>query len=316
MPAAIQCGAAVQPGECETYVYVRGSVCLCLPRPATHCSPPNCRVSSPAAPCGAKRHCGASRAAGGPVQLALGHGACMHGLLLVQALLQIPPRQHYQPGMKWAAAALDWFLGPVCTQVCDLWDSFGTHEANVVCRQLGLPLPGRSVGGSYWGSGNGPTVLDWQPGEGLGCRGNETTLAEVRHRFALIRHPPACINAQRCPRAYALPAAVMPCQHPLCSPLQCRHGGWGKFNAACNSKSQVGVECGAQPRELGYCQGWAGSRVCRARVCSRPTAALNCKPCGGAAVHVLSSSGHCSGQLSVTTAPPSRTYPLVQCKSS
>ncbi len=78
-------------------------------------------------------------------------------------------------------------MPPSCTQVCDLWDSFGSREASAVCRQLGLPLPGRSVGGSYWGASSSSPVLDWRPGPGLGCNGTEATLAEVRRTTNVLQ---------------------------------------------------------------------------------------------------------------------------------
>lgn len=65
--------------------------------------------------------------------------------------------------------------------------------ADVVCKQLGLPLPGRTVGGSYWGAGTGPTWLD-----GVTCNGNEAVLGQVRISgfFFLKRLPPFPNNLQ------------------------------------------------------------------------------------------------------------------------
>lgn len=38
--------------------------------------------------------------------------------------------------------------------------SFGSETAKVLCRQLGLPLPGRLVGPDAFGPGSGPVLLD------------------------------------------------------------------------------------------------------------------------------------------------------------
>ena len=67
-------------------------------------------------------------------------------------------------------------IRPICAmQVCDSWWGFGRRAATVVCRQLGMPLPARAVGGSYWGAGSGPIVLDW-----VACVGSEANLDQVR----------------------------------------------------------------------------------------------------------------------------------------
>lgn len=65
-------------------------------------------------------------------------------------------------------------------QVCDRWANFDTKEAEVICRQMELPTPARSVGGSYFGAGTGPTLVSASEYAWNGCQGNEETWDQVR----------------------------------------------------------------------------------------------------------------------------------------
>ena len=56
--------------------------------------------------------------------------------------------------------------------VCD--DYFDTNDANVVCRQLGLPGKGAAVyNGAYFGQGTGPFHIQY-----IGCSGSESDLLQ------------------------------------------------------------------------------------------------------------------------------------------
>ncbi|XP_025103262.1 deleted in malignant brain tumors 1 protein-like isoform X2 [Pomacea canaliculata] len=79
------------------------------------------------------------------------------------------------------AGRLEIFYDGTWNTVCG--DSFGEEEASVACRMLGLNSTTAVAVGSYkYGAGSGPILLD-----DLRCVGNETSLAQCRHR-GLYRH--------------------------------------------------------------------------------------------------------------------------------
>ena len=59
-------------------------------------------------------------------------------------------------------------------QVCS--ERFDDIAATVVCRQLGLPTPGRALGPGYFGSGTGRVWLT-----GVACSGDEDKLTDCPH---------------------------------------------------------------------------------------------------------------------------------------
>lgn len=54
---------------------------------------------------------------------------------------------------------------------------FSSHEANVICRQLGFPSAYSPVRLSYFGQGTGPVLLTH-----LTCKGNETSIDQCSLR--------------------------------------------------------------------------------------------------------------------------------------
>ena len=58
--------------------------------------------------------------------------------------------------------------------MCD--DRWSTFDANVVCKQLGFGLRGRSINRAQFGEGSGPIWLD-----NVACTGSESTLASCGH---------------------------------------------------------------------------------------------------------------------------------------
>lgn len=60
------------------------------------------------------------------------------------------------------------------SQVCN--ERFDDISATVVCRQLGLPTPGRALGPGYFGSGQGRIWLT-----GVACSGDEDKLSDCPH---------------------------------------------------------------------------------------------------------------------------------------
>ncbi|PRW61301.1 deleted in malignant brain tumors 1 -like [Chlorella sorokiniana] len=90
----------------------------------------------------------------------------------------VPLRLVGRDGTASSSGRLELLAGGSWGTAVDRFSTFDHVDATVVCKQLGLPLPGRSVGGSYWGPGSGPQVLDWIAVYDLGCKGNETRLDE------------------------------------------------------------------------------------------------------------------------------------------
>ena len=58
--------------------------------------------------------------------------------------------------------------------VCD--DGWGSYDAYIVCRQLGLGTYGSSRNRAYFGQGSGPIWLDY-----VSCTLTESTLASCGH---------------------------------------------------------------------------------------------------------------------------------------
>ena len=68
-----------------------------------------------------------------------------------------------------------WFSSEEWGTVCD--DSWGTDDARVVCRQLGLPHSNaEAVGNAAFGEGSGEIWLD-----DVGCSGSESSLDDCSH---------------------------------------------------------------------------------------------------------------------------------------
>lgn len=142
-----------------------------------------------------------------------------------------------------------------CLQICDYWGTFGPKDATTVCKQLGLPLPGRSVGGAYWGTGTGPQVLAWPSVFSEGCQGNETSVNQVRESLQLASSGTTSSSKNALNMWLVGGDAVQglpePCLWPAAPSMQCNKGSWGNYEAECQGDWRAGVECGAQPCQLG-----------------------------------------------------------------
>lgn len=80
-----------------------------------------------------------------------------------------------------------WLLPrPHAPQVCD--SRFSDREADVVCRQLNLPTPGRAIGAAFHGPGTGPIHL-----AGADCTAFQNRLVQCNAKWGV---PGTCTHAQ------------------------------------------------------------------------------------------------------------------------
>lgn len=77
---------------------------------------------------------------------------------------------------QWPHGPRAWPSAATHSQVCN--ERFDDIAATVVCRQLGLPTPGRMLGPGYFGAGASTSRI-WLTG--VACSGDETRLPDCPH---------------------------------------------------------------------------------------------------------------------------------------
>ncbi len=144
---------------------------------------------------------------------------------------------------------------PAVSQVCS--ERFDEVAATVVCRQLGLPTPGRALGTGYFKSGTGRVWLT-----GVACSGDEDKLSDCPHN-TWGAQVATCTHGKVSSRAGAWPTCdlgVGKCGHVEGGYPFCANAPVGYSRASSLScvpfapRQDVGIACGLEAR-LPACSG-------------------------------------------------------------